>query len=180
MFFAMRFFTEIVVFADFSYIVILPNSFCNLNSVHLICLTINGMQLYIIYINIFAYWLRIYTGTRAYVHASCTLAMDSMYGIMVLFFCRPYVCSTVQGLLGIPWTEICLFLCSAPWSGCRVKWRSGGQLVLIVDLRFFVLILPLHIIEQIFWRVMVGKALSGHDFAVSKCMTYYIFCHHHL
>ena len=34
--FAMHFFTAMVVFADFSYIVILMNSFCNLNSIHVI------------------------------------------------------------------------------------------------------------------------------------------------
>lgn len=33
--FAMHFFTAMVVFADFSYIVIL-NSFCNINSIHVI------------------------------------------------------------------------------------------------------------------------------------------------
>ena len=38
--FAMHFFTAMVVFADFSHIVILLNSFCNLNSIHVICLTI--------------------------------------------------------------------------------------------------------------------------------------------
>lgn len=74
--------------------------------------------------------------------------------------CRPYWSVTTQDLLGTPWTGTCLFHFFALWNKCPRRWKSGVLLELIVVLLLLSTILPLPIIEQTFWLVMVGKLSS--------------------